>query len=228
MSHGDADSPHVLRQQIWSIVVAGGSGLRFGSRKQFADLRGQSVLQRAIAAASSVSGGVVVVVPADAVDSLDLEASDTEIVVVAGGNSRAASVREGLTAVPEHARFVLVHDAARPLASPELFTSVLAALSDGASAVVPVVAVSDTIRSRADGVIDRNQLVAVQTPQGFAASTLREAHASGDEATDDATLVEAIGEVVKLVDGEVQNRKLTEPIDLAAAAAVLDYLEEHR
>jgi 2-C-methyl-D-erythritol 4-phosphate cytidylyltransferase len=185
------------------------------------------VLQRSLVTASSVSGGVVVVVPADAVDDVELDVANTEVVVVAGGDSRASSVRAGLTVVPETARFVLVHDAARPLASPALFGSVVAVLSEGARAAVPVVAVSDTIRSRTDGVIDRDQLVAVQTPQGFAASTLRKAHASGAEATDDATLAEAIGEVVMFVAGEAQNRKLTEPIDLVTAAAVLEYLEEH-
>lgn len=226
MSHVDADSPQLVRPHVWSIVVAGGSGLRFGGRKQFAELRGQSVLQRSITAASTVSAGVVVVVPADAVEGLEVEASNTEVVVVAGGDSRASSVRAGLAAVPESAQFVLVHDAARPLASRELFGSVLAVLSNGARAAVPVIAVSDTIRSTSNGVIDREQLVAVQTPQGFDASTLRRAHGSGAEATDDATLAEAIGEVVVLVEGEVQNRKLTEPIDLVAAAAVLEYLEE--
>ena len=88
---------------------------------------------------------------------------------------------------------VLVHDAARPLASADLFARVVDAVRHGADAVVPVVAVADTLRRRAGGVVDRDELVAVQTPQGFRAAALRDAHATGAEATDDASLVEAAG-----------------------------------
>ncbi len=228
MSHGDADSQKVPRSGVWSVVVAGGSGLRFGSRKQFAELCGRSVLQRSVDAAATASDGVVVVVPSDAVADLTLTAPNTSVVVVAGGSTRTKSVRAGLEAVPVDARHVLVHDAARPLASPALFSAVCAALDDGARAVVPVVAITDTIRHCQGGTVDRTELFAVQTPQGFDAATLRHAHSVGGDATDDATLVEAQGIEVILVDGEPSNQKLTEPDDLVTAEAMIAILEERR
>ncbi|HKY15273.1 MAG TPA: 2-C-methyl-D-erythritol 4-phosphate cytidylyltransferase, partial [Microthrixaceae bacterium] len=96
---------------VWVIVVAGGSGQRFGSAKQFAELGGRSVIERAVAGARPHAEGVVVVVPEGA--SLTVPGAD---VVVVGGATRAGSVRAGLAAVPEEAAVVLVHDAARPLA----------------------------------------------------------------------------------------------------------------
>ena len=228
MSHGHAESQKVPRSTVWSIVVAGGSGLRFGGRKQFADLGGRSVLQRSVEAAAASSDGVVVVVPGDAVAGQSLHALDTTVSVVAGGSSRTESVRAGLAAVPLSAGHILVHDAARPLATPALFTAVCAALNAGADCVVPVVAVTDTIRHRQGGTIDRRELLAVQTPQGFAAPALRAAHAQGDDATDDATLVEALGFNVILLDGEPHNHKLTDPDDLVTAEAMITILEERR
>ncbi len=229
MSHRSASSfeemPNDALDNVWTIVVAGGSGLRFGSRKQFADLGGKSVLQRSVDAADSVSAGTVIVVPSDAVDGLAIEANG-QAVVVAGGASRAESVRAGLAAVPAEAAVVLVHDAARPLASPELFARVVAAVIGGAAAVVPVVPVSDTIRSVDGGVVDRDRLLAVQTPQGFNAAVLNEAHAASGEATDDATLVEALGHSIVTVAGEAANRKLTEPTDLVSAAALIAHAKE--
>lgn len=227
MSHADADSTQSARALNACVVVAGGSGLRFGARKQFADLAGRSVLQRSVDAASTVAATIVVVVPSDAIEDDLVEGnSNSHVVVVTGGETRAASVRAGLAAVPDAARFILVHDAARPLASEALFRRVIGALVDGALAVVPAVSVADTIRRRTGGIVDRDELCAVQTPQGFDAETLREAHAAGGEATDDATLVEARGIDVILVDGEPQNRKLTEPTDLVTATALVRTLEE--
>ncbi len=229
MSHRRASSPEEMQRKVveavWTIVVAGGSGLRFGGRKQFADLGGRSVLQRSVDAADSVSTGIVIVVPADSVDDISLEA-DGHVVVVAGGSSRAESVRAGLSALAGDAAVVLVHDAARPLATPALFARVVDAVSNGAAAVVPVVAVADTIRSVDGGVVDRDRLLAVQTPQGFNAAILNEAHASSAEATDDATLVEALGHQIETVEGEPANRKLTEPTDLVSAAALIAAAQE--
>lgn len=226
MSHHRASSPEEMPKNasdtVWTVVVAGGSGLRFGARKQFADLGGRSVLQRSVDAASSVSVGIVVVVPADAVDGLGIDAPG-HIAVVAGGASRAESVRAGLAEIPVDASVVLVHDAARPLASARLFARVVAAVLAGAAGVVPVIPVADTIRSIDGGVIDRDRLLAVQTPQGFNATILNEAHALSAEATDDATLVEALGHTIETVEGEPANRKLTEPTDLVSAAALLDH-----
>lgn len=142
--------------------------------------------------------------------------------VVAGGDTRSASVRAGLDLIPEDATVVLVHDAARPVASHSLFRSVVDAVVAGADVVVPTIAVVDTIRRRDGEPVDRDQLGAVQTPQGFAAGALRRAHLSGPEATDDASLVEALGGRLRIVQGERWNLKITEPDDLLVAAALLE------
>jgi len=145
--------------------------------------------------------------------------------VVAGGATRTESVRAGLLAVPDHAEVVVVHDAARPAASADLFRAVVDAIAEGADAAVPALAVSDTLK-RVDGdlvlsTVARDGLVAVQTPQAFRAGVLREAHAKGESATDDAALVEALGATVRIVPGESSNLKLTTPGDLALLESVL-------
>jgi 2-C-methyl-D-erythritol 4-phosphate cytidylyltransferase len=142
--------------------------------------------------------------------------------VVPGGATRSASVRAGLAAVPDQVEKILVHDAARPLASERIYREVVAALDDGAAAVVPVVPVSDTICDSEGNPVDRSLLRAVQTPQGFAAAALRSAHAACPEATDDVSLVRAAGGKVKVVDGLARNRKITDPDDLIAARAMFE------
>ena len=193
--------------------MAGGSGERFGQRKQYLPLGGARVLDWALRAASPHADGVVLVVPADV--AADVEPLAT--VVVAGGASRSASVRAGLAAVPADATTILVHDAARPVPVPEVWDRVLAAVADGADAVVPVVPIADTLREVGGGTIDRNRVVAVQTPQGFRAAALRAAHEGTPEGTDDASLVEAAGGRVVVVDGDERNVKITAPIDLDLA-----------
>ncbi|HEU5084594.1 MAG TPA: 2-C-methyl-D-erythritol 4-phosphate cytidylyltransferase [Acidimicrobiales bacterium] len=202
---------------VWTVVVAGGGGTRFGEAKQYVELAGRRVLDWSVTAARTVSDGVVVVVPeADVAEPVD--GADA---VVAGGPTRAASVRHGLAAVPDDAGVVLVHDAARPAASPALFRAVVDAVRAGAAAVVPGIPVTDSLRRRGGGAVDREELVAVQTPQGFDAAVLRAAHATGVDATDDATVVEAAGGVVEIVPGETTNRKLTHPDDRPALERTL-------
>jgi len=203
--------------RVWVIVVAAGSGTRFGGAKQYAPLAGRRVLDWSLAAARSGGAGVVLVVPPERVDDPEPAAD----VVVAGGATRSASVRAGLAAIPADAPVVLVHDAARPLAGPSLFAAVVAAVHSGAAAVVPGLAMADTVRHRAGGVLDRDVLVRVQTPQGFSGPILRRAHATAAEATDDAGLVELLGHPVVLVDGEPTNLKITDADDLAVAEALL-------
>lgn len=190
--------------------MAGGGGSRFGGPKQFVPIAGRRVLDWSIAAARAVADGIVVVLPASDLGTGDVDAD----AVVAGGASRADSVRCGLAAVPADAATVLVHDAARPAATPDLFRAVAAALADGAEAVVPGIAVTDSLRRRSGAAVDRDTLVAVQTPQGFRAETLRSAHAAGLDASDDATLVERDGGTITVVDGEITNVKLTHPDDV--------------
>jgi 2-C-methyl-D-erythritol 4-phosphate cytidylyltransferase len=165
--------------------------------------------------------GVVLVVPADTLAATEGRAS----YVVAGGATRPASVRAGLAAVPADAEVVVVHDAARPLASDQTWEAVIAAVLDGADGAVPCVPVTDTIKERGDDgrlvTLDRARLVASQTPQAFLAAALRAAHSSGGEATDDAALVEAMGGRVVVVPGEPTNLKVTGPADLVLAEALL-------
>jgi len=194
-------------------VVAAGAGNRFGSAKQFADLGGRRVVDWAVEAAWSVSDGVVVVVP----PGTPLEAG-----TVTGGATRTASVSRGLAGVPPEAEIILVHDAARPFAGPDLFAAVVDAVRAGADGVVPAIPLADTVKQvDTDGVVvatpPRADLVAVQTPQGFRAHALRQAHAAGREGTDDAALVEASGGRVVTVPGDPANRKLTVADDLAWA-----------
>jgi 2-C-methyl-D-erythritol 4-phosphate cytidylyltransferase/2-C-methyl-D-erythritol 2,4-cyclodiphosphate synthase len=204
----------------WTVIVAAGRGARFGGSKQFAWLGARRVVEWGVEAARSVSDGVVLVVgEADAEGQLATTVGVDA--VVAGGATRSASVRAGLAAVPEDATIVVVHDAARPLASSSLFRSVIDRVEAGADAVVPAIDVIDTIRRRGGGVVDRTELVAVQTPQAFRAAALRRAHATGLDATDDAGLVEASGGEVAIVDGETTNLKITNPEDLVRAEALV-------
>jgi 2-C-methyl-D-erythritol 4-phosphate cytidylyltransferase len=219
---------------VWSIVVAGGSGRRFGEQKQFSSLGGRPVVSWALDACRAHSDGVVLVVPADA-EPTDRFDADT---VVTGGTTRAESVRCGLEAVPGEAEVIVVHDAARPLASPTLFAAVLGALHEnGVVGAVPGLAPSDTIKvvdrsMNVASTLERTSLVAVQTPQAFQAAALRAANAqtgaAPDEAaaTDDAMLVEASGGRVRVVPGDPGNIKITTPDDLATAERLLSARQE--
>lgn len=206
--------------QTWAIVVAAGSGARFGGAKQFRMVGAERLVDRSVRRASECCDGVVVVLP----DGVAWDGPTVGAAVV-GGATRADSVRSGLAVVPRSAEIVLVHDAARPLASVELFQAVIDAVQAGADGAVPALAVSDTIK-RVDGgrvleTVARDGLVAVQTPQAFRAGCLRAAHAEGAEGTDDAALVEALGGTVVVVPGESTNVKVTGPDDVALIEALL-------
>jgi 2-C-methyl-D-erythritol 4-phosphate cytidylyltransferase len=206
--------------ETWAIVVAAGAGSRFGGAKQFELLGDRRVLDRALDGARAVADGIVLVVPPG---HARVETAD---VVAIGGATRSASVRAGLLAVPTEADIVVIHDAVRPLAPVSLFQAVVEAVRAGADGAVPGVPVPDTVkRVRGDRVaetLDRSQLVAVQTPQAFAAAVLRRAHETGAEASDDAALVEDVGGRVVVVPGDPRNAKITTPADLVAARALLD------
>jgi 2-C-methyl-D-erythritol 4-phosphate cytidylyltransferase len=197
----------------WAIVVAAGRGTRFGDRKQYQPLGGARVLDWAVRAARASCDGVVLVVPPELAD----EPEPTADAVVAGGDTRSASVRHGLAAVPPDATVIVVHDAARPVPVPDVWERVLAAVAAGADAAVPAVPITDTLRAVRGGPVDRAAFVAVQTPQAFPADALRTAHAGGVEASDDASLVEAAGGRVVIVDGDPANLKITTTVDLALA-----------
>lgn len=205
---------------VWAVVVAAGAGTRFGAPKQYERLGDRRVLDWSLASARATADGVVLVVPAERAAAP--EAADA---VVAGGPTRAGSVRAGLAAVPGDADVIVVHDAARPLASAALFEQVVRAVRDGADGAVPGVSLPDTVKAVAGGAVaetlDRARLVAVQTPQAFRGAVLRRAHEGDPDASDDAGLVEAIGGRVVVVPGEIANAKITTHHDLVVARALL-------
>jgi 2-C-methyl-D-erythritol 4-phosphate cytidylyltransferase len=211
---------------IAAVVVAAGHGRRFGGAKQFSLFDGETVAARSVRSARSVAGYVVLVVPENyggAGEGADF--------IVTGGATRAASVRAGLAHCGD-AEIVVVHDAARPLASAALFHAVVDAVRAGADAAVPGLTPTDTLKrvttngedSLVVSTLPRNEVVAVQTPQAFRRDVLARAHESGAEASDDAALVEAIGARVVVVKGEVDNVKITHLRDID----VLGILERSR
>jgi 2-C-methyl-D-erythritol 4-phosphate cytidylyltransferase len=187
-----------------------------------------------VEAARSAADGVVLVVPEGAGADANATGGDgpggparwgADRLVI-GGASRADSVRAGLGVVPDDADVIVVHDAARPLAAPSLFTAVVeAVLAGGALCAIPVLPVSDTLKRIADDVVlstvDRDGLVTVQTPQAFSATVLREAHREGGQSTDDAGLVERLGVAVRTVPGDPRNLKITRHEDLGLAEALM-------
>ena len=203
-------------EKIWTIVVAAGSGTRFGSPKQFSLIDERRIVDWAVETSRISSDGVVVVLPTE---QAQREGG------VAGGATRSASVRCGLAAVPSDATIICVHDAARPFASEFLFDEVIDAVCSGADGAVPGLPVVDTIKfidstNIVTSTPDRRQLVAVQTPQAFRAKQLRQAHENNPEGTDDSTLVEARGGKIVVITGDPLNRKITTPEDLNWARAI--------
>ena len=201
---------------VAAVVVAAGQGTRFGGLKQFSLFEGETIAARSVRAARSVADFAVLVVP----EGYDGGGEGADV-VVAGGATRAQSVRRGLERCLD-AEIVVVHDAARPLASPALFHAVVDAIVSGADAAIPGLTLTDTItrvsvRGEETSVaetLERDELVAVQTPQAFRRELLVRAHASGADASDDAGLVEALGARVVVVPGEAHNVKITRPQDL--------------
>jgi 2-C-methyl-D-erythritol 4-phosphate cytidylyltransferase len=212
------------------IIVAAGRGERLGAPvpKALVDLAGRSLLDRCLEVARTIPriSQVVVVAPAGLEEQVRVAVGATRAAVVAGAATRDGSVRAGLAAVDPPTRDVLVHDAARPLTPVEVFDRVLDAL-DEVTAVIPVMPVADTIKRVRDGIVvgtpARDELVAVQTPQGFRTGVLSQAHdARSGEVTDDAMLVEQLGVPVHVVAGSPRAMKVTTSFDLAVAAGMLE------
>jgi 2-C-methyl-D-erythritol 4-phosphate cytidylyltransferase len=202
------------------VVVAAGEGRRFGAPKAFVDLLGAPLLERAAAPFDRFRDRVAVLRRED-LPRARLEGWK----LVAGGARRRDSVAAGLAALDARTDVVLVHDAARPLASAALVERLLAA-AERHAAVVPALPLADTVkRVRGTTVVetlDRASLVAVQTPQAYRVALLRRARAHADtDATDEAALVEALGEPVVTVPGDPWNVKVTVPADLEVVRALL-------
>jgi 2-C-methyl-D-erythritol 4-phosphate cytidylyltransferase / 2-C-methyl-D-erythritol 2,4-cyclodiphosphate synthase len=217
--------------RVGVIVVAAGQGLRIGGSvpKQLLDLGGASMLRRSLATFDQhpqVSQIVVVLPDSQLSGSSDVVgALARPHVVVGGGARRQDSVANGFAALAGDVDVVLIHDAARPFASPALIDRVIAGAAES-GAVIPAIPVRDTVKrvDRASGLITatipRDEVWLAQTPQGFRRDVLRAAVAlgtSGSEATDEAMLAEQAGHPVRIVDGDTQNMKITTPQDLVAA-----------
>lgn len=216
------------------IVPAAGRGERLGpgAPKALRTLAGQPILLHAVrnlATARDIDM-IVVAVPEESVEESRalLAGIELPLVIVSGGETRQDSVARALLALPPKVDVVLVHDAARPLVPAEVVDRVAAAVRAGAPAVIPTLGVVDTIKEvDADGVVqatlDRSRLRAVQTPQGFARDVLQTAHAASDggDATDDAGMVERMGVKVHVVPGHEEAFKITRPLDLVLAEAIL-------
>ncbi|TCP52315.1 2-C-methyl-D-erythritol 4-phosphate cytidylyltransferase [Tumebacillus sp. BK434] len=224
------------------IVVAAGSGSRMGSdiKKQYLPLAGAPILIRtlqALAACSAVDRMVLVVSEDDReyVHTLCREHDIAKIgAIVAGGRERQDSVRQGLAALDGQTELVAVHDAARPLVTAEEVEQVLAAARAGGAATLGV-PLKDTIKrvegTRVQETLPRSELFAVHTPQAFHRSILEAAHQrsflAGGSSTDDASLVEAAGVSVQMVEGRYTNLKITTPDDLVIAEALWKAKGEH-
>ncbi len=237
----DESRPH----RTAAVIPAAGRGVRLGpgAPKALRALGGTPMLihaVRAMARSRAVSL-VVVVAPSDGAAEvrhlLDEHAlpERTEILVVPGGDTRQESVRAGLAALPADITSVLIHDAARPLVPVDTVDAVVEAVREGAPAVVPALPLADTVKEVEPGppgdpepvvaTPERARLRAVQTPQGFDLATLVRAHetiaVNGEGATDDAGMVERLGTTVVVVPGHEEAFKVTRPLDLVLAEAVL-------
>jgi 2-C-methyl-D-erythritol 4-phosphate cytidylyltransferase len=219
---------------VWALLVAAGAGERLGEErpKAFVKLGELPLLAEPLRRLdeSDWIDAIVVAVPADWEEPAILLAEELSaskvVAAVRGGATRAESVRAALAEVPDDALVVLVHDAARPLLSEDVLERVLAPLSEGWDGVVPGVPIVDTVKTvsgeAVTGTLSREKLIAVQTPQAFLVSKLREAYA-GDlaGATDCSSLVEARGGRVKWVEGDLRLLKVTTNADLEQVAAWL-------
>ncbi len=222
-----------------AIVLAAGMGERLSGAyaeagpKAFVELGGKPLLAWATEAAagcSRVSSLVIAAPPGLEELAAAAAATGKPVSVITGGDTRQASVRAALAAVPDDVAFVVCHDAARPFATASLFGSVLEALDgpEGADGAVPVLPIPDTVKRVHDALVvgteERQGLALAQTPQGFRGAALRDAHARAANAglafTDDAAVLEWAGYRVKAVAGEVGNFKITTADDLERAESV--------
>ena len=216
------------------VVPAAGAGTRLGpgAPKALRLLAGEPLLVHAVRRlrACPEVGRVVVAAPAGSEDDVAALLAGLDATVVTGGAERQDSVAAGLAVLPPEVELVLVHDAARALVPPAVVAAVVAALRQGAEAVVPVLPLADTVKRVGEddvvtGTVPRQELRAVQTPQGFRRAVLERAHrtaaGSAATATDDASMVEALGVPVRTVPGDPEAFKVTTAFDLLVAEAVI-------
>ena len=250
---GGAQAPLDRLARAWAIVLAAGGGSRFGAAKQFADLGGEPMLAHPVRTAGAVCDGVVLVLPADAAapdDPAARPAARNDVTTrndmmavngaaghawpagvraVAGGASRAESVRAGLAATPADTEIIVVTDAAHPLATTELYRRVVEAVRCGADAAVPGVPLTEVVARvvrtgsglRTAASLPREDHRLIQTPHAFRAGLLRAVHAGAPEAVEDSAMVADAGGTVVVVPGEPTNIHVTTPAELEMARLLL-------
>lgn len=219
------------------IIVAGGSGRRMGGSlpKQFMMLGNEPILARSINRIHEAlpAAEIVVVLPKDHIELWKNIAARFEVAehkIACGGKERFHSVLNGLQALSEEVEYIGIHDAVRPLVSKRLIIKLMLEAEKNA-AVIPVVAPPDSYR-KVEGelshIIDRSTLRIVQTPQVFQASVLRKAYEQefSPAFTDDASVVEMAGHKITLVEGERENIKITTPVDMTIAEAIIAMQDE--
>ena len=211
-----------------AIIAGAGMGHRLGAEipKALIQIQGITLLERAFISLSKVVDEIVITAPAGYEEQFKAIVGQSAEVIT-GGVLRSDSIRVALKALSPSVESVLIHDAARALASSALAARVLGDVQSGQSAVIPVLKVIDTIKEiDRDGFVratpDRSSLVAAQTPQGFNRQVLERAHSASDDATDDAALVEAIGVKVKTIEGEASAFKITTKEDIGQALLLLN------
>ena len=216
-----------------AIIAGAGMGHRLGAEipKALIQIQGITLLQRAFISLSKVVDEIVITAPAGYEEQFKAIVGQSAEVIT-GGVLRSDSIRVALKALSPSVESVLIHDAARALASSALAAKVLDELRTGQSAVIPVLKVIDTIKEiDRDGFVratpDRSSLVAAQTPQGFNRQVLERAHSASDDATDDAALVEAIGVKVKTIEGEASAFKITTKEDIGQALLLLSPIDRN-
>ena len=210
-----------------AIIAAAGAGNRLGAElpKALVKLVDKTLVEHAVANLAPIAQLIIVTAPAGFVEQYKKILGDS-VEVIEGGVLRSDSIRIALSKISNQYEYVLVHDAARALASTTLAATVIAQLISGEQAVIPALDLIDTIkevdkRGYVRNTPDRSTLRSVQTPQGFSRSVLERAHAASQDATDDAALVEAIGVAVRVIAGEKCALKITTKSDLATATALL-------
>lgn len=210
-----------------AIIAGAGMGHRLGAEipKALIQIQGITLLERAFTSLSKVVDEIIITAPEGYEEQFKAIVGQSAEVIT-GGVLRSDSIRVALKALSPSVESVLIHDAARALASSALAARVLGDVQSGQSAVIPVLKVIDTIKEiDRDGFVratpDRSSLVAAQTPQGFNRQVLERAHSASDDATDDAALVEAIGVKVKTIEGEASAFKITTKEDIGQALLLL-------
>lgn len=221
---------------VTAVLLAAGSGHRVGTTtaKQFLHLAGESMLARSLRVLDGCIGidAIVVALPTDSTTwPVEIDAFTKVVAKIEGGPTRQASLGRALDRIPDDTTVVLVHDAARPMLTPLLVGSVLGALDNDCDGVVPAIPLEDTIKKVSEGMyvsesVSREGVWRVQTPQAFDCAVLLKGLAKAVvaqvDATDCSQLLTRAGYRVRVVPGDPQNFKITQPGDLALAEAILD------